>query len=225
MGPREEALWNAQRLAQSLFDRIVELRLIRAGALESQLNDDIHQLAKAEFGVKRHWHKRIVRSGANTLTGYHDSPPDRLIVEDDVVYLDFGPVFDRWEADFGRTFVLGDDPRKHQLVSDIGEAFELGKQLFESKQDLTAGELFDYVHGLATQRGWTFGAVTAGHLVDRFPHESNVGGRFTIRKGNGTSLREPQEDGSPRHWILEIHFVDLARQYGGFLEELLTIRG
>jgi len=37
------------------------------------------------------------------------------------------------------------------------------------------------------------------------------------------SLREPFEDGRPRHWILEIHFVDRALGYGGFLEELLTI--
>jgi hypothetical protein len=27
----------------------------------------------------------------------------------------------------------------------------------------------------------------------------------------------------PRHWILEIHFVDRARQIGGFFEELLTV--
>ena len=31
-------------------------------------------------------------------------------------------------------------------------------------------------------------------------------------------------DGSTRHWILEIHFVDRKRNYGGFFEQLLTIR-
>ena len=29
--------------------------------------------------------------------------------------------------------------------------------------------------------------------------------------------------GRKRHWIFEIHFVDRARQIGGFYEELLTI--
>jgi len=31
--------------------------------------------------------------------------------------------------------------------------------------------------------------------------------------------------GAPRHWILEIHFVDRARQIGGFYEQLLTVDG
>jgi len=29
--------------------------------------------------------------------------------------------------------------------------------------------------------------------------------------------------GQERHWILEIHFVNGARQIGGFYEELLTV--
>jgi hypothetical protein len=36
-------------------------------------------------------------------------------------------------------------------------------------------------------------------------------------------LREPDDGGNPRHWILEVHFVDRARQIGGFFEELLTV--
>jgi hypothetical protein len=36
-------------------------------------------------------------------------------------------------------------------------------------------------------------------------------------------LREPDRNGRPRHWILEIHFVDRQLEIGGFLEELLTI--
>jgi hypothetical protein len=36
-------------------------------------------------------------------------------------------------------------------------------------------------------------------------------------------LREPDENGRLRHWILEIHFVDRARKIGGFFEELLTV--
>jgi hypothetical protein len=33
----------------------------------------------------------------------------------------------------------------------------------------------------------------------------------------------PDASGRKRHWILEIHFVDRAREIGGFYEELLTI--
>jgi hypothetical protein len=36
-------------------------------------------------------------------------------------------------------------------------------------------------------------------------------------------MRGVDELGQERHWILEIHFVDRARQIGGFYEELLTL--
>jgi Xaa-Pro dipeptidase len=92
---------------------------------------------------------------------------------------------------------------------------------------LTAGALYDYVSELATKAGWEFGNSTAGHLIGRFPHEKNVGpagaGRFSIRHDNSIMLRERDAAGAPRHWILEIHFVDRTRMFGGFFEELLTI--
>lgn len=227
LGPREEALWAAQLRAEALFAAVVERGLIKAGTMESELSEAIHGLAREQFGVRRHWHKRVVRSGPNSVFSYYDEPPDRRIEADDVIYLDFGPVFSEWEADLGRTYVLGANPRKHQLVQDIEDAFRLGKERFEADQALTAGQLYDYVHGLAAAGGWDFGAQTAGHLVDEFPHEADrsVEKRYSIRSGNPTSLREPFADGRPRHWILEIHFVDKARQFGGFFEELLTIRG
>jgi hypothetical protein len=33
------------------------------------------------------------------------------------LFFDFGPIFEDWEADFGRTFVIGNDPIKHKLKS------------------------------------------------------------------------------------------------------------
>jgi Xaa-Pro dipeptidase len=219
------SLLEAQDRAQALFDEVVGSGLIAPGKLESELTRDIYELARERFGVKRHWHKRVVRAGENTLLTYHDEPADRRIGADDVVYLDFGPVFEEWEADFGRTYALGSDPIKHRLVADIGAAFERGKALYRTTPSLTAGELYDYVAGLARERGWEFGNTTAGHLVGHFPHERDPHDltRFSIRHGNGTSLREPDADGLPRHWILEIHFIDRQRRIGGFFEELLTV--
>ncbi len=218
-------LAEAQRQAAELFEAVVADGLIRPGLLESELSDEIHALAQRRFSVRRHWHRRIVRCGANTVLGYHDQPPERRLGADDVVYLDFGPLFEEWEADYGRTYVLGEDPRKHQLVRDIEAAFAAGKQYYRQHPQLSAGELYDYVCGLAREGGWDFGAPTAGHLIGHFPHETAPGSptRFSIRHGNRTSLREPDAKGAPRHWILEIHFVDPGRNYGGFFEELLTV--
>jgi hypothetical protein len=37
-------------------------------------------------------------------------------------------------------------------------------------------------------------------------------------------MRDPDQNGKPRDWILEIHFVDQQRQLGGFFEQLLTVK-
>jgi Xaa-Pro aminopeptidase len=228
LGPREQALWDAQLRAETLFASVVDGGLIRPGVSESELSDEIHALARKMFGFKRHWHRRVVRSGPNTVLSYYDESPDRCLEADDILFLDFGPVFEGWEADLGRSYVLGNDARKHRLVADIEQAFKRGKQLYESDPTLTAGALYDYVAGLAIEAGWMFGASTAGHLVDAFPHKTDPGQpkeRFSIRSGNDVSLRETFKDGRPRHWILEIHFVDTERRFGGFVEELLTVHG
>ena len=221
----EQALSDAQHKAEALFAEVVDSGLIRPGVLESELSAEIHDLARRRFGLRRHWHRRVVRCGPNTVLTYHDTPPDRRTTDDDVVYLDFGPLFDEWEADFGRTYVIGQDPLKHKLVADIGAAFARGKRRYNEDPQLTAGGLYDFVCELAKEAGWEFAGPTAGHLIGHFPHETVPGSskRFSIRHGNPINLREPDANGVRRHWILEIHFADAARTFGGFCEELLTI--
>jgi Xaa-Pro aminopeptidase len=225
MDATSQALLAAQHKAQALFADVVDNGLISAGKFESELTEEIHAVACSRYGLRRHWHRRIARAGPNTLLSYHDEPADRRIGEDDIVYLDFGPVFEDWEADFGRSYVLGADPAKHRLVADLEKAFARGKELFRQNPALTAGQLYDYVSGIAGGYGWEFGNATAGHLIGRFPHETSPNDkmRLKIRHGNDVSLREPDARGSLRHWILEIHFIDRAREIGGFYEELLTV--
>ena len=220
-----QSLLQAQAKAEALFEAVVADGLISPGKLESELSKEIHELARSRFGCRRHWHKRIARAGSNTLLGYYQDSVDRRIGADDIVFLDLGPVFEeQWEADFARTYVLGDDAVKHRLVGDLPVAFQSGRELYEATPALTAGQLYDHVAGLAVAAGWEFGAPTAGHLIGHFPHERETGTakRFSIRRGNDVLLREPDANGRQRHWILEIHLVDRARQIGGFYEQLLT---
>lgn len=224
MNQAVENLLSAQRKAEALFADVIDRGLIRPGRLESEVSADIFALAHDRFGVRRHWHKRIVRAGSNTLLTYDEDSSDLRIGDDDTVFLDFGPVFDAWEADFGRTYALGNDPRKHQLVRDLADAFRRGKEHYERTPALTTGELYDFVVALAAPRGWEFGASTAGHPVGHFPHErpTGRGQPLSIRHGNDLSLRAPGSKGGVRHWILEIHLIDRAHRFGGFYEELLT---
>ena len=66
-----------------------------------------------------------------------------MLQSDDILFLDLGPVFEQWEADFGRTFVLGSDLLKHKLRQDVGQAFADGKRYFNENQDITSDQLFN----------------------------------------------------------------------------------
>jgi Xaa-Pro dipeptidase len=215
----------AQSNAERLFREIEESGLIRSGISESRLNADIYELAKQMYGITTYWHKRIVRAGRNTLAPYAENPPDLMIGEDDILFLDLGPVFEDWEADFGRTFVIGSDPRKLKLRADVGTAFAEGKQYFHQTPGITASQFFAHVVSLAHKFGWEFGGQIAGHLIGQFPHEKIADDKVTlyVHPDSHLPMRSFNEKGQMRHWILEIHFVDRECQMGGFFEELLTV--
>jgi Xaa-Pro dipeptidase len=222
---RVAELRHAQGKAEHLFHEIEARGLIRAGVSESRVNADIFALAKELYGITTYWHKRIVRAGKNTLLPYAENPPDLMIGADDILFLDLGPVFEQWEADFGRTFVIGRDPVKLKLKRDVEQAFAAGKQYFEQNPSIRANELFAYAQSLATRAGWDWGGRIAGHLIGHFPHEKISDDKVTlyVHPDSDLEMRSPGEDGRKRHWILEIHFVDRQREIGGFFEELLTI--
>ncbi|WP_329100909.1 aminopeptidase P family protein [Micromonospora sp. NBC_01699] len=222
---RAARLLDAEAKAVELFAEVERRGLIAAGQREQAVSDHIRDLANELFGVDRFWHKRIVRSGPNTLQPYRENPPDRVIEADDIAFCDFGPIFAGWEADFGRTFVLGDDPVKHRLRDDLPIVFEAGRRFFHEQPDVTGEQLFAHVRTLAEQAGWEYGGPHAGHLVGEFPHERIAGDQVEhyIAPGSTQPMRRTDRTGRRCHWILEIHLVDRARGFGGFHEQLLDL--
>jgi len=217
-------LQEAEQKAAHLFQIAEQRGLIVAGKTEKQLNGEVFELAKELFGIEKYWHKRIIRSGPNTLQPYNENPPDLMIQQDDILFFDFGPIFEDWEADFGRTYVIGNDPMKLKLKKDIELAWQEGKEWFHRQTSLTGAEFYHYAVGLAGRYGWTYGGEIAGHLIGQFPHERLETGNYGlyVHPGNHHDMLVPDTDGRQRHWILEIHFVDTGRQIGGFFEQLLT---
>ncbi len=223
--PRAASLLAAQDRARQLFDEVVAREVLRPGVGERAASDAVRDLAAELFGVKRHWHKRIVRGGPNTLLPYRENPPDRELTDDDIAFLDFGPVFDGWEADFGRTYVLGGDPVKLRLRDDLEPIFKAGKAWYADNPEATGEQLYAFMTGQAEARGWSFGGEIAGHQVGEFPHETLDQSRThnMIMPGSTKPMRRPLDDGRTAHWILEVHLVDRERGFGGFYEELLTL--
>jgi Xaa-Pro aminopeptidase len=224
MSATQQNLIEAEEKAWQLFKAIEEHGLITAGKSEKTLNAEIYKLAKELFRIKKFWHKRIVRAGKNTLQPYNENPPDLILKADDILFLDFGPIFEEWEADFGRTFVIGNDPLKIKLRDDVEKAWYETREWFLQKEKLSGAELFEFTRTLAVKYGWTFGGEIAGHLIGKFPHEMGLAdGKFElyVHPENYIDMFAPDQNGNKRNWILEIHFVDKEKEIGGFFEQLL----
>ncbi len=220
---RRAALEAAEAYALGLFTAIERDQLIQPGRLESDVEDDIRELAAREFGVEKHWHRRIVRSGPNSITTAGDHPPVRTIENDDIVYLDLGPVFGGWEADIGKSYALGDHPRKQALVAELPRQFKKLQQHFRAHRNITGAALYDFAVRSAEEAGWKFGGVIAGHIISEFAHAQIPGAKDLTRifPGNPAPMSDPDGNGNPRHWIGEIHLLELDGSFGGFYERLL----
>jgi Xaa-Pro aminopeptidase len=219
-----EKLLHAQTISLQLFTAIEEKNLIKAGKTEAQLNAEVCDLAFRNFGIGDHWHKRIVRSGRNTLANYSDDPPDRKIEKDDILFIDLGPIVEGYEADIGRTYVLGNNLLRRRLKDDVEEAWYEIREWYQKKTNLKASALYKYAAGKAKDFGWEFGGAIAGHIVGKFPHEQPADPRspeLDIHPDNHNDIFLPDANGNKRHWILELQFVDREREIGGYFEQLL----
>lgn len=219
-----EQLMTAQNKAIELFSVIEQRGLIVPGRTEQQLCEDVVRIAREEFGSERHWGKKIVRTGPNTLQPYAADPADRTIQEGDILFFDFHPVFGEWEADLGRTYILGDEPLKLKIKKDIEEAWHRGNEWYSRQTQLTGAQFFHYAVGLAQSYGYEFGNAIAGHIIGRYPHEQPDDPSdlcLDVHPDNHKDILQPDRYGERRHWILELHFVDRKHQIGAFFEQLL----
>jgi Xaa-Pro aminopeptidase len=224
MNEVKQKLVLAEQKAKAVFDAVESQGLIVAGKSERVLTEEVATIAKSHFGIDQYWHKKIVRVGINTLQPFSGNPPDVTIQQDDIVFLDFGFVFQGYEADLGRTYVVGKNPLKLKLKNDLVAAWNEAEAWYLKQTKLTGAQYFHYIVDLTKRYGYEFGNEIAGHIVGPFPHEQLGDGNLglDVHPDNHADIlgRDPQ--GNPRHWILEIHFVDRKNNIGGFFEQLLN---
>jgi len=224
MNNAKQKLAEAEQKAKQLFNTVEGLGLIVPGKSEKELADEVVELAKKHFGTEKFWHKKIVRTGPNTINSYSANPPDLVIQKNDILFLDFGPIFEGWEADLGRTYVLGNDPLKLKLKNDVEAAWHEAKAWYDKQSSLTGASYFTYLNELAGKYGWEFGGEIGGHIVGHFPHEQlapdDLG--LDVHPDNHSDILQKDKDGNDRHWILEIQFVDRVNNIGAFFEQLIN---
>ena len=217
-------LSHAENITEQLFDAVKKNNLIVAGKSEKQLATEVVELGLKKFGITDHWHKKIVRSGANTMAIYRENPPDRIIQEDDILFLDFGPIVEGYEADLGRTYVLGNDPTKLKLKNDVEKAWYEMQAWIHNEKKLKASDIFDCAVEKAKEYGWTFTGDIAGHIVGKFPHEQPSDPKsweLDIHPENQNDIFLLDANGNKRNWILELQFIDKGLEIGRYFEQLL----
>jgi Xaa-Pro aminopeptidase len=224
MNETQQKLFLAQQKAKELFDCVEARGLIVSGKSEATLCNEILQIAKNDFGVEQHWGKKIVRTGINTLQPYAADPSDLIIQNDDILFFDFHPIFEGWEADLGRTYVLGNDPLKLKIKKDVEAAWHEGNEWYFKQKNLTGAQFFNYATDLAKRYGYEFGNAIAGHIIGHYPHEQPDDPNdlcLDVHLDNHTDILQLDKYGNKRHWMLELHFVDRANNIGAFFEQLL----
>jgi Xaa-Pro dipeptidase len=222
---RLRSLLQAQSKAKQLFAHIEENAIIKPGLSEQQINDAIFALAQAQFSTDKYWHKRVVRAGENTLLSYSEDPADRIVQENDVVFVDLGPVFVEWEADFGKTFVVGNHEVGTKIVHDLADVFRFGQLLYQCEMDIVASEFFDCIKQYIEHLGWQLGNYHVGHIVGELPHSRSTNNKNenVLSAENETRLNVLDALGRNKHWIFEVHIIDRELGVGGFYEDFLAM--
>ncbi|MBL8267608.1 M24 family metallopeptidase [Steroidobacter sp.] len=168
-----------------------------------------------EAGLMRGWHGVYLRFGENTLCTYAEkNAPDRVLQDNDIFFIDIGPVWQRWEGDGGGTFVVGNDPDMQRCARDVHEIFDLVHAKWRTDA-LTGIALYNYASEVAQKLGWVLNMDVSGHRLSDFPHAA-------IHEGTLTAANfVPKAD----LWVLEIQIRHPTRPFGAFFEDLMLEAG
>lgn len=184
---------------------------IKIGWSEADGHEEYKKLV-ALLDIKKSWHPPKIRFGKNTTKPFRAiSDPEVRLQENDIFFLDLGPVLSDYEVDVGRTFTLGHNLQHQKIKSDSEILFFDVKNKWR-KEKISGAQLYSYAEIQAEKMGWKLQIEGAkGHRISDFPHA-------IYHKG---SLHEFNHPPQPSRWILEIQLIDPNLQFGAFYEDML----
>jgi len=178
------------------------------------VEEDAVEMAKdllADLGMLKGWHDVYVRFGSNTLKTFGAaSDPGVVLGENDVFFIDIGPVWKDWEGDGGATFVVGQHSEMERCAANARKLFHTVRQEWAASGK-TGKALYDFAIAEAGKMGWELNMDLSGHRISDFPHE-------VIYPG---SLANVEFRPKPLLWVLEIHIRDPQKRFGAFYEDML----
>lgn len=183
---------------------------IQPGMLEETAVEYARQVLK-EAQMVRGWHGIHVRFGPNTLKPFGvPSEPGVRLRDNDIFFIDIGPVWQKWEGDGGDTFVVGNDPQMHQAKQAVREVFNRVRAKWLADR-VSGQDLYQYAAAQARSLGWELNLHMSGHRLADFPHAA-------LHKG---SLADAPFSPSNALWVLEIQIRHPERPFSAFYEDLL----
>jgi Xaa-Pro aminopeptidase len=205
-----------QELLERARDRTLEVILeasarILPGTTEAEAKKIVQEI-QARLGGEKSWHPPQIRFGENSVLPFGKQGLENVALkEDDIYFLDIGPVFGGHEGDVGRTFVLGNDPEMRRCRQDAEEIWRLTRDRWN--QGVKGPDLYSFASAQAEARGWRLLLEKAnGHRIADFPHAARA--RGSVENFTGVP--------APNRWILEIQIRHPEKPFGAFYEDLLS---
>ena len=164
------------------------------------------------MGLLRGWHAICVRFGRNTVREYGSpSEPGVVLSDNDIFFIDIGPMLNNAEGDAGETFVVGTDEGMHAARRDVSVLWQRVHKAWQDNS-FTGRELYRFAEAEAGAMGWELNLKRmSGHRIGDFPHKHRYDGL----------LSEVDIHPSAYVWILEMHIRHPTRTYGAFYEDLM----
>jgi Xaa-Pro aminopeptidase len=205
-----EKLYLAREVARGLTYELASL--LRPGMTEADAHSLYKDLSK-KHGVEKQWHPAKLRFGSNTLKSFKEESEPHVLQEEDIFFIDIGPIVEGHEADYGETFAIGSQ-FDHKHISDCSRKVfnEVGDYWLKNR--CGGEELYEFAKKRASHYGYVLNMGSDGHRIGDFPHHIHFKG----------GLVEVSEEIVPDAWILEIHLSDPKRRFGAFYEDVLTDR-
>ncbi len=182
-----------------------------APGMDEAAAQDLAARVLADMGMDRLWHPSLIRFGENTLETFKShAHSNRTLHDNDIYFIDIGPVWNGHEGDVGATFAVGNDAEMHAAAAHVKQIWHEVRNAWRT-QRLSGQALYALAGERAQALGWHLHPAIRGHRVSDYPHAPYRGGSL------GDFNAYPQ----PGRWILEIQLAHPLRPFGAFYEDLL----
>ena len=185
-------------------------RKIESGMNEKEAQILCKQIFK-EKGVSKFWHPTKIRIADDTVKNFSETgDPSIKLGPNEIFYIDVGPIIEKHEADFGRTYVLGVQSEYQKLAASSEKVFHQTAEYWR-RTKATGRELYEFAVQEASNLGYELNVKMAGHRLGDFPH----------KVFSSTKLYQLKKSPIENLWVLEIHLIDPKAKRGAFFEDIL----